>query len=64
MRIFLATWAEDNQGMGLTKSGCEDRLMSYWFVSKEIKNFLKSYVRNGAVIRPRKEKKSDEDNHE
>jgi len=64
MRIFLATWAEDNQGLGLTGAGCYNRLMSYWFVSKETKNFLKSYVRSGVVIRPRKEVKSNEDNHE
>ena len=30
MRIFLATWPEDNQGVGLTKAGNTNRLMSFF----------------------------------
>ena len=54
MKIFLATWAEDGQGVGLTKAGNKNRLMSYFFLQKENKNYIKQYVRHGQVIHDKK----------
>jgi hypothetical protein len=51
MKIFLATWAEDNQGRAMSLVGCKHRLMSYYFLSKERESFTKEYVLQGAVIK-------------
>lgn len=47
MRIFLATWAEDNQGITLTKCGCRYRLLSYWFLLPQDRQWLRRYVERG-----------------
>jgi hypothetical protein len=49
MKIYLATWTEDNQGETLTKAGAKDRLMSYYFLKDVRKGFLKEYVETGKV---------------
>lgn len=49
MRIFLATWLEENQAVSLTKQNAKHRLMSYYFL-REIKNdpnYVKRYARTG-----------------
>ncbi len=51
MRIYLATWAEDNQGEGLSSIGYRHRLMSFFFLEKERKNFIQNYVRDGNASR-------------
>ncbi len=38
VRIYLATWLEDNQGVSLTKANARRRLISYYFVSTQGKN--------------------------
>jgi len=55
MKIYLATWLEDNQGKSLTKIGSVNRLMSFFFLKENPKNFLKQYVRVGQIY-TRKEK--------
>ena len=52
MKIYLATWLEDNQGETLTKINCKNRLMSYYFL-KDFK-FLKQYVRTGKIMKRKK----------
>jgi hypothetical protein len=49
MKIYLATWLEDNQGIGLTEVGYKNRLMSYHFIRMDKnKNFdLRIYVKKG-----------------
>lgn len=51
MRVYLATWAEDNQGEGLSSVGSVHRLMSYFFLERERKDFLADYVTNGKTTR-------------
>jgi len=61
MHIYLATWLEDNQAITLTKLGYQRRLMSYYFLKVEEKEFTKNYVSNGKVEKngTRKEKEGD-----
>ncbi len=47
MKIFLATWLEDNQGQTLTKTGCNNRLLSYYFLKDAPKGFLDKYSKTG-----------------
>jgi hypothetical protein len=54
VRIYLATWAEDNQGKGLNDAGNKNRLMSFFFLKKEDKEYLKKYVARGMVDRTKK----------
>ena len=50
MKIFLATWLEDNQGKSLTENNNVRRLMSYYFIKTGSKNFdLKRYVEGGKL---------------
>ena len=46
MKIYLATWLEDNQGVTLTKVGNKRRLISYFFL-KDSNDFLKEYIETG-----------------
>jgi hypothetical protein len=63
MRIYLATWLEDNQGATLSKAGGDRRLMSYYFLKAVVdpSRFLREYVRTGfssasSALRRQKEK--------
>lgn len=49
MKIFLATWTEDNQGQTLTKAEAFNRLLSYYFLQQLEKKdeFIETYVLNG-----------------
>jgi len=49
VRIFLATWLEENQGVSLTKQNAKHRLMSYYFLRtlKNDPNYIKRYVETG-----------------
>lgn len=49
MKIFLATWLEDNQGKTLTKIDYRNRLLSYFFISQNNQFDLKTYVRKGII---------------
>jgi len=49
MKIFLATWLEDNQAITLTKAGAKNRLMSYFFLKEVPKTFIPEYVQEGKV---------------
>ena len=53
MKIYLATWMEDNQGKSLTKAKNCNRLLSYFFIlsGKSVKGFLKAYVLKGQIIK-------------
>lgn len=49
MKIYLATWLEDNQGKTLTKIDYKNRLLSYFFIQQD-KNFdLREYVIKGLL---------------
>jgi len=55
MRIYLATWLEDNQGKTLTKVDYKNRLLSFFFIQNATYQFdLETYVREG-VLKPRNE---------
>jgi len=43
MKIYLATWVEENQRVSLDKKESLHRLLSYFFIKKEI-DFLKEYT--------------------
>ena len=49
MKIYFATWLEDNQGVSLTKQNAKHRLMSYYFLRtvKNNSNYVKRYVETG-----------------
>ncbi len=47
MKIYLATWLEDNQGVTMTNIGVNKRLLSYFFLKETSRNFTKKYVRTG-----------------
>ena len=49
MKIFLATWLEDNQGLTLSKANAKNRLLSYFFLKETSINFLKKYVIHGKI---------------
>jgi len=44
MIIYLATWAEDNQGDTLSKGRCKNRLLSYFFLKDLGPEWLKEYI--------------------
>jgi len=48
MKIYLATWLEDNQGKTLTKAQNKNRLMSYFFISQG-KFDIEKYVESGKL---------------
>ena len=58
MKIFLATWLEDNQGLTLTKAKGMRRLLSYHFIRTDPKGAsgfdLKCYVESGKLNPNRK----------
>ncbi len=47
MRIYLATWLEDNQGTTLTDVGSDKRLLSYYFVKEAPPDFIDRYAEKG-----------------
>ncbi len=50
MKIFLATWCEDNQGVTLTKAWATNRLLSYYFCRQQADKFnLPEYVTTGLM---------------
>lgn len=51
MRIYLATWLEDNQSVSLTKVKAMCRLMSFFFL-RDFSAF-KQYITDGLI--PKKE---------
>jgi hypothetical protein len=59
MRIFLATWLEDNQGLSLQKKGARNRLMSYYFLREAKKDILPQYVMKGQLKRRKKNEDKD-----
>ena len=62
MRIYLATWLEDNQGISLTKVSARHRLMSFFFIrSGKIKFSLLKYIRYGIAVIGKKGEGKDED---
>ena len=56
MKIYLATWLEDNQAKTLTKANYKERLLSYFFVKEGKPNFLPLYVKFG-IVKTKKETK-------
>lgn len=77
MKIYLATWLEDNQGVTLTEAGYEHRLLSYFFIDnpkerlsgeRKINFDLRTYVKTGLsknmwlkIKKARRRKESNED---
>lgn len=51
MKIYLATWAEDDQGETLTKTGNRRRLMSYYFLKDVAEDFVVNYVKDGFYLK-------------
>jgi hypothetical protein len=47
VKIFLATWTEENQGVTLTKADCKKRLLSYFFLQSAKIKSIKTYVLKG-----------------
>jgi hypothetical protein len=69
MKIYLATWLEDNQGVNLTEVGCRNRLLSYYFISqpqggvsgqRKLKFNVRLYVKIGLAKLPKLEREEDE----
>lgn len=58
MRIYLATWIEDGQGGGLTKGGCEHRLLSFYFIRKTkiTDSQFVEYMTTGTIQKKKKER--------
>ena len=49
VKIYLATWLEDNQGKTLTKISNKNRLLSYFFIKQNEKFDLREYARKGLL---------------
>lgn len=47
MKIFFATWQEQNQGESLSKKKAENRLLSYFFIRELKPGELIDYIING-----------------
>lgn len=47
MKMYLATWLEDNQGVTLTKVGGNKRLLSFYFLQDAPAGFLQEYAKTG-----------------
>lgn len=43
MKIYFATWTEDNQRVSLNARGARRRLLSYYFLLDAGKNYLRRY---------------------
>jgi len=56
MKIYLATWLEQNQGVTLTKANYTQRLMSYFFISQG-KFDAKEYHKTGIIKKEELKKK-------
>jgi len=56
MKIYLATWLEQNQGVTLTKANYINRLMSYFFISQG-KFDAKEYHETGIIKKEESKKK-------
>jgi len=56
MKIYLATWLEQNQGVTLTKANYINRLMSYFFISQG-KFDAKTYYETGIIKKEESKKK-------
>jgi len=50
MKIYLATWLEDNQGESLTERGACRRLVSYWFVKDLPEEDFRRYAETGRLV--------------
>jgi hypothetical protein len=50
MRIYFATWIEQNQGVTLSKKKATNRLISYFFL-RDGKNNLHKYIKTGIFIK-------------
>lgn len=63
MRVFLATWIEDGQGGGLTKGGCEHRLLSFYFIrkTKVTDSQFREYLLTGTIKKARKKERREEE---
>lgn len=66
MKIYLATWLEDNQGLTLTEQGSNRRLLSYYFLKDAPADFMEKYSQTGrygkgAVWNGRIKEKRNED---
>ena len=57
MKIYLATWLEDNQAITLTKVDYRNRLMSYFFLKDAKKNFVPLYTKFGKINTKKENKK-------
>ena len=58
MKIYLATWLEQNQGVTLTKANYVKRLMSYFFISQG-KFDIREYVKTGLIKKKGKKKQHE-----
>ena len=56
MKIYLATWLEQNQGVTLTKANYIKRLISYFFISQG-KFDAKIYCETGIIKKEEPKKK-------
>ena len=45
MKIYFATWTEENQRWSLDKKKARRRLLSYYFIKDEAANYLKRYFK-------------------
>lgn len=44
MKIYLATWTEENQKKSLNRMNCLTRLLSFFFVKNEHKGWIRDYA--------------------
>jgi len=58
LKIHLATWLEDSQGVTLTKANYINRLMSYFFISQGKFN-IREYVKTGVIKKKGKKKQHE-----
>ena len=49
MKIYLATWTEQNQGVSLTKVGGHHRLISFFFFKEVSAETIKRYATTGVL---------------
>jgi hypothetical protein len=57
MKIYLATWTEQNQGVSLNALKKRDRLISYYFLQDVPPEWVEIYVRTGVF--PKKKEWED-----
>jgi hypothetical protein len=56
--VFIATWAEDNQGRSLTEAEITNRLLSYYFLKDLPNDWLEMYSKNGVYVSGKSEKQN------